>query len=106
MRSTSTSEKPMMALSGVRSSCDMLARNSDLCLAGRRQLLALVLDLSIPLLQLGEQPHVLDRDHGLIGERLSSAICVSVNGIASTRTTLIAPMASPRISMGTDRIER
>ena len=26
-----TSEKPMMALSGVRSSCDMLARNSDLC---------------------------------------------------------------------------
>ena len=30
--SLSTSEKPMMALSGVRSSCDMLARNSDLCL--------------------------------------------------------------------------
>ena len=29
--SLSTSEKPMMALSGVRSSCDMLARNSDLC---------------------------------------------------------------------------
>ena len=25
------SENPMMALSGVRSSCDMLARNSDLC---------------------------------------------------------------------------
>ena len=29
--SPKTSEKPMMALSGVRSSCDMLARNSDLC---------------------------------------------------------------------------
>ena len=29
--SRSTSEKPMMALSGVRSSWDMLARNSDLC---------------------------------------------------------------------------
>ena len=29
---SSTSEKPMIALSGVRSSCDMLARNSDLCL--------------------------------------------------------------------------
>ena len=29
--SASTSENPMMALSGVRSSCDMLARNSDLC---------------------------------------------------------------------------
>ena len=31
IRSSSTSEKPMTALSGVRSSCDMLARNSDLC---------------------------------------------------------------------------
>ena len=30
--SLSTSEKPMIAFSGVRSSCDMLARNSDLCL--------------------------------------------------------------------------
>ena len=28
----STWEKPMIAFSGVRSSCDMLARNSDLCL--------------------------------------------------------------------------
>ena len=31
IRSVSTSEKPMMAFSGVRSSWDMLARNSDLC---------------------------------------------------------------------------
>ena len=31
IRSWSTSEKPMIALSGVRSSWDMLARNSDLC---------------------------------------------------------------------------
>ena len=30
MRSSSTSEKPITAFSGVRSSCDMLARNSDL----------------------------------------------------------------------------
>ena len=29
--SRKTSEKPMIALSGVRSSCDTLARNSDLC---------------------------------------------------------------------------
>ena len=29
--SCKTSEKPMIAFSGVRSSCDMLARNSDLC---------------------------------------------------------------------------
>ena len=28
--SPKTSEKPIMALSGVRSSCDTLARNSDL----------------------------------------------------------------------------
>ena len=31
IRSSSTSENPMTALSGVRSSCDMLARKSDLC---------------------------------------------------------------------------
>ena len=31
MRWSRTSEKPMIAFSGVRSSCDMLARNSDLC---------------------------------------------------------------------------
>ena len=31
MRSVRTSEKPMIALRGVRSSWDMLARNSDLC---------------------------------------------------------------------------
>src|SRR3954469_4686205 len=31
IRSRRTSENPMTALSGVRSSCDMLARNSDLC---------------------------------------------------------------------------
>ncbi len=29
--SSSTSEKPMMEFNGVRSSCDMLARNCDLC---------------------------------------------------------------------------
>ena len=31
IRSSSTSENPITAFSGVRSSCDMLARNSDLC---------------------------------------------------------------------------
>ena len=31
IRSRSTCEKPMIAFSGVRSSCDMFARNSDLC---------------------------------------------------------------------------
>jgi len=46
MRSVSTSENPMMALSGVRSSCDMLARNSDLCWLAALELSALVLDLA------------------------------------------------------------
>ncbi len=32
MRMRRAWEKPMIAFSGVRSSCDMLARNSDLCL--------------------------------------------------------------------------
>ena len=63
MRSASTSEKPMIALSGVRSSCDMLARNSRLVLAGRLELAALVLDLV-------EQPRVLDRQGRLGGEGL------------------------------------
>ena len=36
----------MIALSGVRSSCDMLARNSDLCLFATLELPALVLDLA------------------------------------------------------------
>ena len=34
----STSENPMIAFSGVRSSCDMLARNSDLCRLARLEL--------------------------------------------------------------------
>src|SRR6185369_13991820 len=53
IRSLRTSEKPMMAFRGVRSSCDMLARNSDLC-----ELAALVLDLQ-------EQTGVLNRQGGL-----------------------------------------
>jgi hypothetical protein len=52
----------MIALSGVRSSCDMLARNSDLWLVRALELPALVLDLV-------EQPHVLERDRRLIAER-------------------------------------
>ena len=53
----------MIAFSGVRSSCDMLARNSDLCRLATSSCPALVLDLV-------EQAHVLDGDHGLVGECL------------------------------------
>ena len=52
----------MIALSGVRSSCDIDARNADLCL------------LAISSWRLfswisSDEPRVLDRDHRLVGER-------------------------------------
>ena len=53
-RSPKTSEKPMMAFNGVRSSWDMLARNSDLCRLAASICRLLVLDLT-------EQPGVLNR---------------------------------------------
>src|SRR5713101_7540365 len=72
MRSVSTSEKPMMAFNGVRSSWDMLARNSDLC-----RLAALVLDLV-------KEPGILDSQGRLgregakqlhrLGRKLSGAV--------------------------------
>ena len=61
--SCNTSEKPMIALSGVRSSCDMLARNSDLCWLADFQLLALRFDLA-------KQPRVVDRQRRLRREGL------------------------------------
>ena len=57
-----------MALSGVRSSWDMLARNSD-----------------FPPLQLLEEPDVFDRDPRLIGER-----CEESNLLVRERTYLSA----------------
>ena len=53
----------MMAFSGVRSSWDMFARNCDLCWLATSSCSALLLDLL-------EQPGVLDRQDGLAGERL------------------------------------
>ena len=66
MRSSSTSEKPMMAFSGVRSSCDMLARNSDLCWLATSSWPALLLDLA-------EEARVGDGHLRLVGERLHEA---------------------------------
>src|SRR6516165_9381305 len=63
IRSDSTSEKPMMALSGVRNSWDMFARNSGLVLAGHRKLPALFLDLL-------EHPGILRGNRRLGRERL------------------------------------
>ena len=59
---TIISVSPMMALSGVRSSWLMLETNCDLFSLAICELAVLVLDFV-------EQPHVLDRDHGLVGER-------------------------------------
>ena len=60
---TIISVRPMMALSGVRSSWLMLARNCDLCWLAICKLAALVLDLR-------EQARILDRQHRLGGECL------------------------------------
>jgi hypothetical protein len=66
----------MMALSGVRSSWLMLARNCDLCLLATSSW-ALVLDLV-------EQPHVLDRDDSLVGEGRGQLDLPSLNGRTSS----------------------
>ncbi len=46
MRSSRTSENPMTAFSGVRSSWDMLARKSDLCWLTILQFSALLLEFA------------------------------------------------------------
>ena len=56
-----TSEKPMMALSGVRKLVRHVGEELRLVAVGGFDLAALVLDLA-------EQPGVLDRQHGLGGE--------------------------------------
>ena len=61
--SSSISVTPMIAFSGVRSSCDMLARNCDLCWLAASSCSALFLDLL-------EQPRVLDGEHRLGREGL------------------------------------
>ena len=59
---TIISVRPMMALSGVRSSWLMLETNCDLFSLAICKLAVLVLDFV-------EQPHVLDRDRRLVGKR-------------------------------------
>ena len=63
MRSSSTSENPITAFSGVRSSCDMLARKSDLCWLATCSS-ALLRSSSL------KQAGVEHRQRGLAGERL------------------------------------
>ena len=68
----------MIAFSGVRNSWLMLARNCDLC-SRFRELAALLLDLA-------EEPRVLDRQH-----RLSCESLQEIEGIVGEFTRLLAP---------------
>ena len=52
-------------------------------------------------LHLVEQAHVLDRDHGLVGEGLTSSISLSVNGRTTFRPAMITPIAASPRSSGT-----
>ena len=48
-----------------------------------------------------EQPCILDCDHCLVGERLASSICLSVNGCTRRRKSAITPIGVPSRSIGT-----
>ena len=78
-----------MALSGVRSSWLMLARNCDLCWLANSQLAALVLDLV-------EQARILDRDHRLVGEGGGEIDLRSLNGSSVARTSTTRRSGFPR----------
>ena len=85
----------MMALSGVRSSWDMFARNCDLCWLAISKLAALFLELL-------EQPGVLDGDDGLIRERLQQR-----DLLLGERTDLQSPQHEcPDRSVVTDQRHR
>ena len=52
-------------------------------------------------LRLVEQPHILDRDHGLVGEGLQQRDLFVVKGFTSARRSTIAPMLSFSRNSGT-----
>ena len=96
--SESTSEKPMIALSGVRSSCDMLARNSDLCL------------LAISSSRLFAWISLNRREFWIAitawsAKVFSSVSSLSVNGCGGMRETWSEPTPRPSQSMGAKAIE-
>ena len=78
IRSSSTSEKPITAFNGVRNSCDMLARNSDLC----REAIS---NSRLFSFQLAEYPGIEDGQRRLVGERLQhlgDLVRVAARGLA------------------------
>ena len=83
----------MIAFSGVRSSWDMLARNCDLCWLASAS-------WRVRLLELLEQPGVLDGDDGLVGERLQQRDLPSVNGLHLLRAM---PSDADRLALTHER---
>ena len=71
-----------------------------------RLVLARDLKLAALLRDLFEQPRVLDGDHGLVGEGLTSSICLSVKGFTTLRCNAITPIGTPSRSSGTPSIVR
>ena len=69
-------------------------------------LLQRLAQLAVALLQLLEQPSVLDGDDRLVANVSSSAICCSVNGRTSVRCSVRTPIGAPRWSMATHTSER
>ena len=69
---------------------------------GRRGLmLQRLAQFRVALLDLLEQPHVLDGDDRLVGEGLESSICLSVNGrTIKSRHMMMPPIGVPSRSSG------
>ena len=85
----------MMALSGVRSSWLMFARNCDLCWLASAS-------CAVRLLKLLEQPGVLDGDDGLVGERLQQRdLCAGERPASCRRDQRARRSLSPSRSSGT-----
>ena len=92
MRSSSTSENPITAFSGVRSSCDMLARNSDLwplAISSAREVCTFWIAIA---------PWVANVSR--------SAIVRSPNGATSAFQSTITPSTRSSASIGTPSIVR
>ncbi len=99
MRSSKTSENPMTALSGVRSSCDMLARNSDLCW------LATVSSALLRASSRNSRAFMMARADWLANVTSRSRVS-SLNVPGVFRLTTSAPTIVPLRSMGTMATER
>ena len=69
-------------------------------LGGRRLMLQRLAQFCVALVEFFEQAHVLDGDHGLIGEGLEQFDLLSEKGRTSRRRIRIAPMAIPSRSNG------